>query len=49
MIPEENEAIHAYYFITLLEIIDGQWDMIHLIQQGEYSQQRRISQLALRL
>ena len=22
MIPEEDEAIHAYYFIALLEIID---------------------------
>ena len=49
MIPEEDEAIYAYYFITLLKIIDGQWHIMHPIQQGEYSRQRKIFRLALGL
>jgi len=49
MIPEEDEAIHTYHFITLLKIIDGQWHIMRPIQQCEYSRQRKISRLALGL
>ena len=35
MIPEEDEAIHAYCLITLLEIIDCKQYILHSIQQSE--------------